>query len=236
VSVELSFCVVNTEQRGVLRYCLDAIARERATVDFATEVIVLDNASRDGSAAAARDHPATTTVIELTERRDTPQNDSELLTRARGRFVLLLNDDSELEPGAAAALHAAMTSRPRAGAATAMLVSSDGTQQPSAWRLPSLLARLFRLQPFGRWCVQSRGGDVRTVGWARATALLVRREAAEGVGGINPALPSPRDAVDFCRRLRGAGWETLYVPGARAVHQEHPPPADTPASRRGRLP
>ena len=60
VPVELSYCVVNTEQRQLLRYCLDAIARERAAVPFETEVIVLDNASRDGSPGAARAHGATT--------------------------------------------------------------------------------------------------------------------------------------------------------------------------------
>jgi N-acetylglucosaminyl-diphospho-decaprenol L-rhamnosyltransferase len=234
VAVELSFCVVNTEQRGLLRYCLDAIARERATVDFATEVIVLDNASRDGSAEAARRHPATSEVIELAERRGTPENDAELLRRAHGRFVLLLNEDSELEPGAATALHDAMTSAPRAGAATAMLVRSDGTEQPSAWRFPPPWAPLLGLrQPRARFGVQSRGARVRSVDWARATALLVRREAAEAVGGINPILPAPNDAVDFCRRLRKAGWETLYVPAARAVHQD-PTPVDEPARGRGR--
>src|ERR1700744_2635475 len=95
VPVELSFCVVNTEQRALLRYCLDAIARELATVDFETEVLVLDNASQDGSADAARRHPVTDDVIALDQRRGKSINDSELLRRARGRFCLLLNEDSE---------------------------------------------------------------------------------------------------------------------------------------------
>src|SRR5258705_8361063 len=102
--VELTFCVVNTEQRGLLRYCLDAIARELATVDFETEVLVLDNASQDGSAEAARRHPVITEVIALQERRGKAENDSELLRRARGRVCLLLNQDSQLEPGATHAL------------------------------------------------------------------------------------------------------------------------------------
>ena len=98
--VELSFCVVNTEQRPLLRYCLDAIARERATVDFETEVLVLDNASRDGSAGMARAHPVTTELIRREQRRGKAENDSALMQRARGRFCLLLNEDSELLPGA----------------------------------------------------------------------------------------------------------------------------------------
>jgi len=69
VAVEVSFCVVNTEQRELLVRCLDAIAAERETLPFATEVLVLDNASNDGSAGAARRHPVTTEVIALRQRR-----------------------------------------------------------------------------------------------------------------------------------------------------------------------
>src|SRR5262249_56189010 len=106
VAVDLSVCVVNPEQRALLRYCLDAIARELATVDFETEVLVLDNASQDGSAEAARRHPVTTEVIALQQRRGKGLNDSELLRRARGRFCPLLNEDPPPEPRAPAAPHA----------------------------------------------------------------------------------------------------------------------------------
>src|SRR3954465_3610370 len=142
VPVELSFCILNTEKPGLLPHCPDAIARERATVDFETEVLVLDNASQDGSVDVARKHPVTTEVIALPARRGKAANDSELLRRARGRFCLLLNEDSELEPGATVALHAALASDARAGAAGAMLVRPDGEQQPSAWRFPSALSAL----------------------------------------------------------------------------------------------
>src|SRR3954464_5777451 len=162
VAVELSFCVVNTEQRGLLRYCLDAIARERATVDFETEVLVLDNASQDGSVEVARQHPVMAEVIALPQRRGKSENDSALLRRARGRFCLLLNEDSELEPGATVALHDALAGAQGAGAAGAMLVRPDGEQQPSAWRFPSpgtaLMTAMFLHKAF---VVQSTGEDVR---------------------------------------------------------------------------
>ena len=80
---------------------------------FETEVIVLDNASRDGSAGTARAHGATTEVIALEQRRGKGENDSTLLRRARGRYVLLLNEDAELEPGATMALHEALDARAR---------------------------------------------------------------------------------------------------------------------------
>ena len=85
MDVELSYCVVNTDQRQLLSYCLDAIARERATVEFETETLVLDNASWDGSADAARQHSVTTEVIALDERAGRAEAATTLLERARGR-------------------------------------------------------------------------------------------------------------------------------------------------------
>jgi GT2 family glycosyltransferase len=232
VGVELTFCVVNTEQRGLLRYCLDAIARERATVDFETEVLVLDNASQDGSADAARQHAVTNEVIALAERRGKAENDSELLRRARGRFCLLLNEDSELEPGATVALHAALAADERAGAAGAMLVRPDGVQQPSAWRFPSpWTALLTALWLHRSRVVQSRGDEVHRVDWSQSAALLVRREAAEQIGYFDPAFFVYSDEVDFCRRLADADWSTLYVPDARAVHHEQLVTGNVPSRR-----
>jgi N-acetylglucosaminyl-diphospho-decaprenol L-rhamnosyltransferase len=221
VAVEVSYCVVNTEGRELLIRCLDAIAAEQALVDFATEVLVLDNASRDGSAGAARNHPATTELVALDRRRGKGENDSDLLQRARGRYCLLLNEDSELEPGATAALHAALSERADAGAAGARLLRPDGRVQPSAWRFPTPLTALVgALFLHRRYTVQSRGERIRHVDWAQSAALLVRREAAEQIGWFDPAFFVYSDEVDFCKRLRDAGWRTLYVPAAAAVHHE----------------
>jgi N-acetylglucosaminyl-diphospho-decaprenol L-rhamnosyltransferase len=215
MDVELTYCVVNTEQRQLLSYCLDAIARERATVDFQTETLVLDNASKDGSAEAASSHAATTEVIALDERRGRGENATELVRRARGRFCLILNEDSELEPGATAALHTALATTDSAGAAGATLVRPDGVQQPSAWRFPSPWTGLLSLLGLGRrFVVQSHGGRIRDVDWAPVSALLVRREAVADIEWLDG------DEVGFCRRLRAAGWRVLYVPEARAVHHE----------------
>ncbi len=215
MDVELSYCVINTERRQLLSYCLDAIARERATVSFGTETLVLDNASADGSAEAARSHAVTTEVIPLRRRRDAAENASELLRRARGRFCLILDEDSELEPGAPAALHAALAGQERAAAAGATLVSPEGVEQPSAWRFPNWWTRaLGRLGAGRRLLVQSQGDGVRAVDWAPASALLVRRSAAESVDWFGA------DEVDFCRRLRRRGWDVIHVPEARAVQHD----------------
>ncbi|HEV2775200.1 MAG TPA: glycosyltransferase family 2 protein [Solirubrobacteraceae bacterium] len=221
MAVEVSYCVVNTDGRELLLRCLDAIAAEQATLDFATEVLVLDNASSDGSAMAARQHPATDELIALDQRRGKGENDSALLQRARGRLCLLLNEDSELVPGATRVLRDALDANDRAGAAGARLLRPDGRQQPSAWRFPTpstAVVGAFFLHR--RYTVQSRGGGVREVDWAQSAALLVRRDAAEQIGWFDPAFFVYSDEVDFCKRLRDAGWRTLYVPGAAAIHHE----------------
>src|ERR1700694_3053183 len=140
--IELTYCVVNTSQRALLVRGLDAIAREREHFALATEVLVLDNGSRDGSAQAARGHSAVDEVIALPERRGKALNDSELLRRARGHYALLLNEDSELLPGATLALYEALQQRPRAACAGAALRRPDGIAQPSAWRFPTPLTAL----------------------------------------------------------------------------------------------
>jgi len=219
--IELTYCVVNTSQRELLMRGLDAIERERRSVPFATEVLVLDNGSRDGSAQAAMEHATVDETLALPERRGKALNDTELLRRARGRFALLLNEDSELRPGATRALHTALAAHPRAGCAGARLVRPDGVPQASAWRFPSVATALAGAVLLHRvLTVQSTGARVREVDWCQSAALLVRREAAEAVGYLDPDFFVYSDEVDFARRLRNAGWRSLYVPQAVAIHHE----------------
>jgi hypothetical protein len=79
--------------------------------------------------------------------------------------------------------------------------------------------------------VQSRGGAIRRVDWGQSAALLVRRDAAAAVGWMDPAFFVYSDEVDFQKRLRDAGWHTLYVPGAVAVHHEQLATAGVPMPR-----
>lgn len=235
--VELSFCVVNTSQRELLMKGLDAVAREREGLPFATEVLVLDNGSRDGSAQAAKAHPTVDELIAVPERRGKGLNDSELLQRARGHYALLLNEDSELLPGSVLALHRALEDRPDAACAGAALRRPspghpERVPQASAWRFPSPLTALAGALFLHRWLVvQSRGARTREVDWCQSAALLVRREAAAQVGYLDPDFFVYSDEVDFARRLRDAGWHSLWVPSAVAVHHEQLATATVPQAR-----
>ena len=216
----LSYCVVNTNGRELLLACLGAIERTTPP-DLEHEVLVLDNASDDGSAEAVRALDRDVRLIALERREGKAANDSRLLREARGEFCLLLNEDSELRPGAVAALLGALRSDRLAAAAGGQLVSPDGREVPCAWRLPgagtALAGALFLHRSV---TVESGGSATRPVGWVQSSAMLVRREAAERVGWLDPEFFVYSDETDFCKRLGDAGWRILYVPSARAVHHD----------------
>jgi GT2 family glycosyltransferase len=216
----LSYCVVNTEGREFLLACLAAIERTHPAA-VSCEVLVLDNASEDGSADAVRALGGEIDLVALSERTGKGANDTTLMQRARGRYCLLLNEDSELRPGAAVALIAALEADPRAAAATPQLLGADGSPTPCAWRFPGVGTALAGALFLHRWLtVQSKGPTTRRVDWAQSSALLVRREAAAAVGYLDPEFFVYYDECDFAKRLDDAGWHSLFVPAAEAVHHD----------------
>jgi N-acetylglucosaminyl-diphospho-decaprenol L-rhamnosyltransferase len=200
--------------------CLAAIERTHPP-DVEHELLVLDNASDDGSADAVRERFPRARLFALERREGKAANDSLLLRESRGAYCLLLNEDAEPREGAVRALVDALEHDPRAGAAGAQLLTSAGEPTACAWRLPdagwALAAAVFLHR---RYAVQSSGTAVREVGWVQSSAMLVRRQAAEQVGWLDPDFFVYSDETDFCKRLHDAGWRVLFVPQARAVHHD----------------
>ncbi|MDX6635635.1 MAG: hypothetical protein QOF06_1838 [Solirubrobacterales bacterium] len=216
----LSYCVVNTNGREYLLACLAAIVRTHPA-GVEREILVLDNASDDGSAAAVRKLGGEVRLIALEKRTGKAENDSTLMREAKGKYCLLLNEDSELRSGATAALLAALDADPKAAAATPELLDSAGNPVPSAWRFPGVGTAAIGALFLHRWLtVQSKGAGRRRVDWAQSSALVVRREAAAAVGYMDPAFFVYYDECDFAKRLAEAGWHSLYVPDAEAVHHD----------------
>jgi N-acetylglucosaminyl-diphospho-decaprenol L-rhamnosyltransferase len=225
--MDLSYCVVNTNGCELLLACLRAI-REHDPAELESEVLVLDNASDDGSADAVEAWNASAEglgerlrLIRGERREGKAALDSLLLRQAQGELCLLLNEDSELRAGAVGALVGAMRADPGAGAAGARLLDPDGRPQPCAWRLPRLGTSIASALFIHRWAVVESGGDsTRAVGWVQSAAMLVRSEAAEHVGYLDPGFFVYSDETDFCKRLADAGWHILHVPAADVVHHE----------------
>jgi GT2 family glycosyltransferase len=216
----LSYCVVNTNGREYLLACLAAIERTHPA-GVEREILVLDNASADGSAVAVRALGGDIRLIALERRTGKAENDSTLMREAKGRYCLLLNEDSELRPGASAALIAALDADPKAAAATPQLLDSAGRPVPCAWRFPGVGTALAGAFFLHRWLtVQSKGATTRRVDWGQSSALLVRREAAAAVDFMDPAFFVYYDEGDFAKRLDNAGWHSLFVPDAEAIHHD----------------
>jgi hypothetical protein len=211
---------VNTNGRDLLLACLAAIERTHPA-GVEREVLVLDNASEDGSVEAVQALGGDIRLIALGRRTGKAENDSTLLRRAAGRYCLLLNEDSELRAGAVAALIAALDADPKAAAAGPRLLDSGGHPVPCAWRFPGVGTALAGALFLHRWLtVQSKGKTTRQIDWAQSSALMVRREAAAAVGYLDPAFFVYYDECDFAKRLDDAGWHSLFVPAAEAVHHD----------------
>ena len=220
VAPTLSYCVVNTNGRDFLLACLEGIERTHPQ-GIEHEVLVLDNASSDGSADAVRARGSGVRLIERERRTGKAENDSTLMREARGKYCLLLNEDSELRPGATAALVAALDADPKAAAATAQLFDSAGAPVPCAWRFPGVGTAFAGALFLHRWLtVQSKGASTRRVDWGQSSALLVRRQAADQVDFMDPEFFVYYDECDFAKRLGDAGWHSLFVPAAEAVHHD----------------
>jgi N-acetylglucosaminyl-diphospho-decaprenol L-rhamnosyltransferase len=220
--MELSYCVVNTNGREFLLECLRSIRRTHPE-GVESEILVLDNASDDGSVQATESEFPDVRLTRRDRRAGLAENNTSLLREARGRLCLLLNEDSELLDGAVTELLAALRDDPGAAVAGAQLVDPDRNLIPCAWRFPGLGTAAAQALLLHRLLVtQSHGGDgpPREVGWVQSCTMLVRRDVAESVDYLDTDFFVYSEEVDFQKRMHDAGWRILHVPRARAIHHE----------------
>jgi hypothetical protein len=217
--VDVTVSIVNHENRDRVIECLRSLADDgerRATV----EVIVVDNASEDGSGEAIAGAFPSVGLIRRRRRHGFGANHNLALRRAAGRHVLLLNDDTLVEPGAIDALADYLDRHPTVALAAPMVLTGAGQRQESAWRLPSPLLDVVGALTLGHSPAPlSRGSSPRQVGWAIGCALLARRERIVAVGGFDEGYFMYSEEIDLARRLASAGLQTHWVPAATVIHQ-----------------
>lgn len=239
--MDLSVVVVSWNVRELLLRCLASVYAQLGD-DREGEVFVVDNASGDGSAeAVATTFPRTNLIVNV-ENVGFVRANNQALARCRGRYVLLLNPDTVVGEGALARLVDAADADPRVAAAGPMLLYPDGAVQPSRRRFPTLGTALVEstvLQrlPIGaglrrRFYVADRPHDEeQDVDWLVGACLLVRRAAIEQVGLLDERFFMYSEELDWCRRLRQAGWRVRYVPTAKVVHYEARSSEQVPVAR-----
>jgi len=223
---DLSVSIVNTDSRELLLACLESLA------DVDVEIVVLDNASEDGSVAAVRKRFPDVRVIPQEFRAGFGANHNTVIRVTRSRYIYVLNEDTTATDWGLDRLIAYLDAHPRVAAVGPRLVYPDGRRQDSAWRFPTPLVSALGLATLGKLGVkQSLGDDPRPVDWVMGAAIVLRREALTEVGLFDEGFFLYSEEVDLQFRLRQAGWEVHYVPDVTVVHHESQFSAGIPERR-----
>jgi N-acetylglucosaminyl-diphospho-decaprenol L-rhamnosyltransferase len=224
--VELSIVIVSWNTRDRLAECLRSLwANFIAYHGRCVETLVVDNASRDGTAATVRNSFPWVQLIENEENVGFAQANNQAIRRSSGRYLLLLNPDTAVKPGAIQNLLRFLKEHGQVGAAGARLLNADGSLQLSCYQAPSLSGeawRLFHLDavwPYRTYRQQHWGLDKpRPVEILLGACVMLRRRLVDQVGLLDEAYFMYSEEVDLCHRIRQAGWQIYWVPQAEVIH------------------
>jgi GT2 family glycosyltransferase len=221
--MKLSIVIVNWNTRDLLATCLESVLASAANSEM--EVIVVDNASSDGSARMVRERFPQVYLIENQTNVGFACANNQAMQRCRGRFVLLLNSDTRVLSDALGQLVAFLEGHPRAGAAGPTLLNGDGSLQPSChpmltparefWRLIFLDTLLHRATYGAGFWNSSLPRPVEVI---KGACLMLRREALSEVGLLDETYFMYTEEMDLCLRLAQAGWQLWWVPAAQIIH------------------
>ena len=225
--VRLSVVVLSWNTREVLRVCLAAL--ERDGYDAPRELIVVDNASRDGSADMVAAEFPSVRLVRNAENRLFSEGNNQGAQLATGRYLCLMNSDAEVRPGSLRALVEFLEGHPDHGAVVPRLVNPDGSVQRACARFPGLIDPLIESTcvgrfPPGSWVKRYRTmadfdhEHSRDVPQPPAACFVVRREEFLELGGFDPELALFYNDVDLCRRLWRGGRRIRYLAEAEVLH------------------
>lgn len=229
--MDLSVIIVSWNVRQHLLRCLASLERELGQLEAEPEVLVIDNASSDGSAEAVEDAFPWVRLVRSPHNRGYPAANNLGLSQAGGEFLLFLNPDTEVQPGSLEALLDFARRHPQGGVVGPQLLNPDGSVQSSRRRFPTLWTALLESTTLEyRWprnpgvrhlrMLDRPNGEAMRVDWVYGAAFLVRRSAAEAVGPLDEGYFIYSEELDWCRRMVDAGWEVWYCPAARVIHHE----------------
>ena len=249
--IDLTIIIVNWNVRDLLRRCLHSIGEGTARELFGAsqplqpgtpppvspathldlEVIVIDNASTDGSADMVRAEFPTVQLVANQENRGFTAANNQGLALSRGRYVLLLNPDTEIVGDALTTMIRYLDAHPQVGVLGPQLRYPDGSLQSSRRRFPTLATALVESTIVQEWSADNRvlqryymsdtADDlIQPVDWLVGACLLARHQVYEQVGGLDEGYFMYSEELDWCRRIKDAGWEIVYLPSAMVIHHE----------------
>jgi GT2 family glycosyltransferase len=240
--------IVNWNTRDLLARCLESLAGDPhlaigsrgkspgeeppdacGSAALSTEITVVDNASSDGSAEMVRERYPWVCLIENRENVGFARASNQALRQCEGQYVVLLNSDTEVQPGALGCLVDALKGEQEAGAAGPRVLNPDGSLQPSYGSLPSLWSEItgpYLLDCFtkpwgkygGRHMRRIEDRNCVRVDRVSFACTAIKRETVNEVGLLDERFPFYSEDDDWFKRLKDEGWKTLFCPQAEVVH------------------
>lgn len=224
--MDISIGIINWNTRDLLERCLSSVFKDCSLCSM--EVIVVDNGSSDDSGKMVKSKFSQAILVENEGNVGYCKASNQAIRASRGKFILLLNSDTEIMPGALDSLYRFARQRPDAGAIGPMLLNTDGTLQYSCRSFPSFgiaamhafLGLFFPTNPYTRAYKLTEWGhnSEREVDWISGACMFLRRQALEQIGFFDEDYFMYVEDVDLCYRLWQVGWKVYYLPSAKIIH------------------
>ena len=221
----LSITIVTGGSKEMLRDCLHSLLTDNA--DTPAEIVIVDNATQNGVVEMLQAEFPQIPLISNARRDGFAANQNRAMRSSHGEYILLLNDDTLVRPGALRTLRAYMDQHPKTGALGCRLENPDGSLQKSCYRFPSparcVAENLFLVAAFPN---HPRLGDYRAwphdterqVDFVIGAALMIRREVLTTTGYLDETFFMYAEETDWCRRMHQDGWQVAFTPDATVVH------------------
>lgn len=231
---DISVIIVSWNVRDLLQRAIASILADAAATRLIVEIIVVDNASSDGTVAMLRTQFPHVRVLANTENSGfTRGNNQGLEIAGDARYLFLLNPDTEIFPGALRAMLDFMNApeNARVGILGPQLVYADGSVQSSRRRFPTFATALFESTKLEQWFPRNQqiteyrlqntdNKAIQVVDWVVGAAMFARRELYEQIGGLDERFFMYSEELDWCKRAKQATWRVVYFPNARVLHHE----------------
>jgi hypothetical protein len=225
--MQLSIIIVSWNTQALLRACLTKLSGELSGIE--SEVFVIDNNSADGSAAMVRDEFPWAKLTANDSNRGFAAANNQALKVTTGKYILLLNPDTEVYPESLSTLMRFLDEHPKVGVVAPQLLNTDGSIQDSCRQFPTFLGMsyellgLSRLFPgvvrFREYKMLDFHHDVESaVDQPEGACLMLRREVIDQVGILDEGYFMLFEEVDWCYRIKKAGWEIWFTPTAKVLH------------------
>jgi len=225
--MDISVVIVAWNAKGYLELCLESLAA--APPRRSMEVLVVDNASTDGTAEMIETRFPRVKLIQSAENLGFARGNNVAIRQCRGRYVALVNPDVKVLPGCLDVLADFLDQNPKVGNVGPRVLNPDMTMQSTCRRFPTLWNNFCEATGLAAKFKKSRlfaGEHMFYFAHDRTLAVdvlvgcfsMIRREAFDAVGLLDERLFMYGDDVDWCRRAWKAGWKVVFFPGARAIH------------------